>query len=78
MRQHKTALQNVFNKIKDTPTFHPANVNLFARHDGWTRQAGDVIRVKSDDTNYDLPITNLSLHWTGSSRSGGGDNQDRD
>lgn len=69
----QTALQNVFNKIKDTPTFHPANVNLFARHDGWTRQAGDVIRVKSDDTNYDLPITNLSLHWTGSSRDGGGE-----
>ena len=71
--QTKAAMNVVWARLKTTPQFHPANVDLFADSNGWTRRAGDVVTILSGSEQYNIPITNLQLRWSGSSQDGGGE-----
>lgn len=54
---------DIYNRLRAAPTHHPSSVELF---DDVTLQAGDVVKVRSGNTLYDLPIYSQNLHWDGS------------
>ena len=57
------AKAKIYNRLANAPTFHPANANLFS---DWTIQSGDIIKVSSDGTEYNVPVYGLSMKWNGS------------
>ena len=65
MSELNTAATNIYNRLAAAPTFHPAGADLFT---DWNIQAGDVVTVTSDETDYTVPIYNMKLHWAGDSK----------
>ena len=62
MSELNTAANNIYDRLRNAPTFHPANADLFT---DWNIQAGDVVNIKSDDTTYQVPVYNMKLKWSG-------------
>lgn len=51
-------------RLANAPTFHPVTADLFVND--WGLDAGDVVTVRSGETDYSVPIYNMSLDWRGS------------
>ena len=62
MSEITTAANNIYNRLRTAPAFHPANAELFT---DWNVQAGDVITVQSDGESYSVPVYSMKLKWTG-------------
>jgi len=60
-----TAENQILSRLSSAPTFHPASADLFTN---WAIEPGDVVRVKSDDTVYNVPVYSMNLRWTGDSK----------
>ena len=60
-----TAETNIYNKLNAAPTFHPASASLFT---DWNIEAGDVVTVTNDSTNYSMPMYNVRLNWAGGTK----------
>ena len=60
-----TAETNIYNKLNAAPTFHPASASLFT---DWNIEAGDVVTVTNDNTNYSMPMYNMRLNWAGGTK----------
>ena len=60
-----TAESNIYNKLNSAPTFHPASASLFT---DWNIEAGDVVTVTNDGTNYSMPMYNVRLSWSGDTK----------
>ncbi|MBR5379332.1 MAG: hypothetical protein IK140_02250 [Clostridia bacterium] len=57
------SVQDIYNKLRTAPEFHPASADLF---DDFTIEAGDVISVASDSEHYALPVFAQHMVWNGS------------
>ena len=55
----------VYNKLNAAPTFHPASASLF---ENWNIEAGDVVTVQNEGTNYSVPMYNVHIRWTGDTK----------
>lgn len=58
------AEQAIYTRLANAPTFHPVTADLFVND--WGLDAGDVVTVRSGETDYSVPIYNMSLDWRGS------------
>ena len=58
-----SAQDNIFNRLKAAPAFHPGSVELF---DDITLEPGDIVTIRSGQTDQTLPIYNQHITWTGS------------
>lgn len=56
------SLTPIFNRLTAAPRYHPMSANTFA---DWSMEAGDVIRIKRDGTEYDSPVFSSTLKWHG-------------
>ena len=56
------AMQNILNRLNQFGGFHPATANLFT---DWTLEPGDIITVKSGETDYSVPVYQYDLDWKG-------------
>lgn len=61
--ERTTPEENIFNRLADALTFHPASVSLFTPD--WTLEPGDVVKVLSGEEEYDVPIFTMDLAWNG-------------
>lgn len=61
--ERTTPEENIFNRLSDALTFHPASVSLFTPD--WTLEPGDVVKVLSGEEEYDVPIFTMDLAWNG-------------
>lgn len=59
------AEQAIAVRLANAPTFHPVTADLFVND--WGLDAGDIVTVRSGETDYSVPIYNMSLDWRGSS-----------
>lgn len=59
------AESNVYNRLTAAPTFHPASASLFT---DWNIEAGDVVTVQNEGTNYTMPMYNVRLKWSGDTK----------
>lgn len=55
----------VYNRLNAAPTFHPASASLF---ENWNVEAGDVVTVQNEGTNYSVPMYNVHIRWTGDTK----------
>ena len=62
MSELSTAANNIYNRLRAAPTFHPASADLFS---DWNVQSGDVVTVKADGESYQVPVYNMKLKWSG-------------
>lgn len=62
-----SAEQNIYDRLAAAPTFHPITADLFV--DDWGLDAGDVVTVRSGETDYSVPIYSMSLDWRGSTKA---------
>lgn len=66
----RTANEAILLQMQGTPDFHPArgfhpaSANLFA---DWTLEPGDVLTVRSEGTDYAVPVYTMDLSWNGDS-----------
>lgn len=58
-----SAQDNIYNLLKAAPAFHPGSVELF---DDITLEPGDIVTIRSGQTDQTLPIYNQHITWTGS------------
>lgn len=58
------AEQAIYTRLASAPTFHPVTADLFVND--WGLDAGDIVTVRSGETDYSVPIYNMSLDWRGS------------
>lgn len=61
------AEQAIYNRLVSAPTFHPVTADLFL--DDWGLDAGDVVTVRADNTDYTVPVYNMNLNWNGTTRA---------
>lgn len=53
------------NRLDTFPQFHPATADLFS---GWLLDPGDIVTVKSGETEYKVPVYRMDMDWKGDSR----------
>ena len=58
--------ENVFNKVRGTPSFKPASIDSFGN---WAIEAGDVITVENDGVTESIPIFSADMSWDGSAQT---------
>lgn len=61
------AEQAIYNRLVSAPTFHPVTADLFLND--WGLDAGDVVTVRADNTDYTVPVYNMNLNWNGTTRA---------
>ena len=65
MSEPAAAAANIFERLVNSPCFHPAHADLFT---DWNLQAGDIVTVKSGSESYAVPVHNMKLKWSGAPR----------
>ena len=58
-----TAEENIYNRLSTINPFHPFSAEL--RADDWLLEPGDVVKIKSDNDEYNVPVYSTQLQWNG-------------
>ena len=65
MSEPAAAAANIFDRLTNSPCFHPAHADLFT---DWNLQAGDIVTVRSGSESYAVPVHSMKLKWSGAPR----------
>lgn len=65
MAETQSANEAILARLAALPSFNPASGDLFA---DFTLEPGDMIEVVGEDGNYQVPVYNLTLDWSGESK----------
>lgn len=60
-----TAEGNIYTRLSGIQPFHPFSAELLP--EDWSIEPGDVVKIKSDDGEYNVPIYSTGINWTGAS-----------
>lgn len=60
-----TAEENIYNRLSGIQPFHPFSAELLP--EDWSIEPGDVVKIMSDDGEYNVPIYSTGINWTGAS-----------
>lgn len=57
------SLSPIYNRLNSAPSYHPMTAETFA---DWSMEAGDIITVSQEGTEYTSPVNSSTLNWRGS------------
>lgn len=58
----KPRLAPIYERLAGAPQYHPMNAETFA---DWSLEAGDIVTVKREGTEYSSPVQTVRMKWNG-------------